>query len=133
MLDMRAFGKFCRSTSAIVGMACVLCAFAANPVPPSRTTAAPVDKATVTPAVAGLGPGVDSSVLASLSGGSNVSERIAITVNVSNTSTENVSTGMNWIGGGSFGNAAGLPIVIQNSGNSVLIQNATVVNVQMQP
>jgi hypothetical protein len=26
-----------------------------------------------------------------------------------------------------------LPIVIQNTGNSVLIQNATVVNVQMQP
>jgi hypothetical protein len=40
---------------------------------------------------------------------------------------------MNWIGGGAFGNAAGLPMVIQNSGNSVLIQNATVVNVQMQP
>lgn len=130
---MRAFGRFCRSASAVVGMACALGAFAAKPVPPSRTAAAPVDKATVTPAVAGFGSGVDSSVLASLSGGSNVSERITITGNVSNTSTENVSTGMNWIGGGSFGNAAGLPIVIQNSGNSVLIQNATVVNVQMQP
>jgi hypothetical protein len=92
-----------------------------------------VKAATRTPVIAGLGSGVSSSVLANLSGGSYVSEQITITGNVSDTSTENVSTGMNWIGGGSFGNAAGLPIVIQNTGNSVLIQNATVVNVQMQP
>ncbi|MGN6789347.1 MAG: hypothetical protein ACTHJP_07445 [Rhodanobacteraceae bacterium] len=114
-------------------MTCALGAFAAKPAPPLRTAAPPVGTSTAAHAVPGLGSGVDNSVLAKLSGGSDVSERITITGNVSNTSTENVSTGMNWIGGGSFGNAAGLPIVIQNSGNSVLIQNATVVNVQMQP
>lgn len=130
---MQSFGKCCRSASAVLGMTCALGAFAAKPAPPLRTAAPPVGTSTAAHAVPGLGSGVDSSVLAKLSGGSDVSERITITGNVSNTSTENVSTGMNWIGGGSFGNAAGLPIVIQNSGNSVLIQNATVVNVQMQP
>lgn len=130
---MRSLGKFCRSASAVLGMAWALGVLAAEPParppPASASAKAPAG----TPVVAGLGSGVASSVLANLSGGSNVSENITITGNVSDTSTENVSTGMNWIGGGSFGNAAGLPIVIQNTGNSVLIQNATVVNVQMQP
>ncbi len=130
---MRSFGRFCRSASAVLGVAWALGALAAEPParPPPAST--PAKAPARTPVVAGLGSGVASSVLANLSGGSNVSEQITITGNVSDTSTENVSTGMNWIGGGSFGNAAGLPIVIQNSGNSVLIQNATVVNVQMQP
>jgi hypothetical protein len=117
----------------VLGVAWALGAMAAEPParPPPAST--PAKAPARTPFVAGLGSGVASSVLANLCGGSNVSEQITITGNVSDTSTENVSTGMNWIGGGSFGNAAGLPIVIQNSGNSVLIQNATVVNVQMQP
>lgn len=132
MLDMQSVGKCCRLASAVLGMACAVCAFAAKPAQPLRAPAH-AGGAGNTPAVAGLGSRVDSSVLARLSGGSNVSENITITGSVSNTSTENVGTGMNWIGGGSFGNAAGLPMVIQNSGNSVLIQNATVVNVQMQP
>jgi hypothetical protein len=130
---MRSPGKFCRSASAALGMACALGALAAGPPGRPPPASASAKAATRTPVVAGLGPGVAPSVLANLSGGSNVSENITITGNVSDTSTENVSTGMNWIGGGSFGNAAGLPIVIQNTGNSVLIQNATVVNVQMQP
>ena len=44
----------------------------------------------------------------------------------------NVASGMNSISGGSFANASGLPIVIQNSGSNVLIQNSTIVNVQFQ-
>lgn len=116
----------------MLGIAFALGAHAAGPASSSpRTTAVPAAK--TARVAAGLGASVDSSILANLSGGSDVSEHITITGNVSNTSTENVSTGMNWIGGGSFGNAAGLPIVIQNTGNSVLIQNATIVNVQMQP
>lgn len=130
---MRSIGRFWRSAFAVLGVAWALGAFAAKPPPRSMPTGASVKAAARAPAVAGLGSKVASSVLAGLSGGSDVSEQITITGNVSDTSTENVSTGMNWIGGGSFGNAAGLPIVIQNSGNSVLIQNATVVNVQMQP
>jgi hypothetical protein len=43
-----------------------------------------------------------------------------------------VVSGNNVINGGSFANASGLPMVIQNSGSNVLIQNATIVNVQIQ-
>lgn len=48
-----------------------------------------------------------------------------------NTATNNV-TGSNYINGGAFSGASGLPTVIQNSGNNVLIQNATILNVKMQ-
>lgn len=44
----------------------------------------------------------------------------------------NVATGNNTIADGAFSNAVGLPIVIQNSGANVLIQNSTIVNVQFR-
>ena len=44
----------------------------------------------------------------------------------------NVVTGNNTISEGAFSGAAGLPMVIQNSGNNVLIQNATIVNVHVK-
>ncbi len=44
----------------------------------------------------------------------------------------NVVTGANIVSDGAFSNASGLPMVIQNSGANVLIQNATIVNVQFQ-
>jgi hypothetical protein len=50
---------------------------------------------------------------------------------VSGNTAINVTTGGNFIGGGSFANASGVPIVIQNTGANVLIQNATVVNLVM--
>jgi hypothetical protein len=106
-------------------------------VPPvlhgGATAASSVKPAHVGVALPGLGPSVAPAALSKLSGGSNVAQGININGSVSDTTTQDVGTGMNWIGGGAFDNAAGLPMVIQNSGNSVLIQNATVVNVQMQP
>lgn len=44
----------------------------------------------------------------------------------------NVATGANIITNGSFSNASGLPVAIQNSGANVLIQNATIINLQLQ-
>jgi hypothetical protein len=41
-------------------------------------------------------------------------------------------TGNNAVADGSFTGASGLPMVIQNSGNGVLIQNAVILNVQVQ-
>ena len=41
-------------------------------------------------------------------------------------------TGDNSIDGGAFTGAQGFPMVIQNSGNGVLIQNATILNVTIQ-
>ncbi|MEN3292334.1 MAG: hypothetical protein V7642_1587 [Burkholderiales bacterium] len=51
---------------------------------------------------------------------------------VGSNAANNVITGMNSISEGAFTNASGLPIVIQNSGANVLIQNATIVNIQLQ-
>ena len=51
---------------------------------------------------------------------------------VANNSATNVNTGSNTIDAGSFANMSGIPVVIQNSGANVLIQNATVINLQLQ-
>jgi hypothetical protein len=51
---------------------------------------------------------------------------------VANNSAFNVQTGSNSIDSGSFANMSGIPVVIQNSGANVLIQNATVINLQFQ-
>jgi hypothetical protein len=51
---------------------------------------------------------------------------------VARNSAVNVNTGSNTIDAGSFANMSGIPVVIQNSGANVLIQNATVVNLQFQ-
>lgn len=45
----------------------------------------------------------------------------------------NVLSGGNSIADGSFSNASGIPTVIQNTGSNVLIQNATILNVQFKP
>ncbi|WP_449428694.1 hypothetical protein [Rhodanobacter umsongensis] len=83
--------------------------------------------------VDGLGHSVDSTTLATLSGGTEVSEKMTLNGTVSNNSASHLVTGSNAISGDSFSGAAGLPMVIQNTGNNVLIQNATIVNVQFQP
>ena len=51
---------------------------------------------------------------------------------VARNSAVNVNTGSNTIDAGSFANMSGIPVVIQNSGANVLIQNATVINLQFQ-
>ena len=43
----------------------------------------------------------------------------------------NVTTGANTITQGALSNASGIPMVIQNSGNNVLIQNSTILNLQL--
>jgi hypothetical protein len=43
-----------------------------------------------------------------------------------------LTTGHNYISDGSFSGASGFPTVIQNSGNNVLIQNSTNINLQVQ-
>lgn len=51
---------------------------------------------------------------------------------VTGNSAVNVLSGGNSIAEGAFANASGLPMVIQNSGSNVSIQNATIVNVQLK-
>lgn len=90
--------------------------------------------ATVEPALPSLGRIVDDGRLESQRGGqddaqiSDMRSRAAIT----NTSTTNVSTGNNIITDGSLVNMPGMPIVVQNSGNNVVIQNSTILNLQLK-
>jgi hypothetical protein len=81
----------------------------------------------------GWGRSADSKTLAMSSGGNEVSETITLNGTVANNVVDHVVTGANVIGNGAFNGAAGVPTVIQNTGNGVLIQNATILNVQFQP
>jgi hypothetical protein len=51
---------------------------------------------------------------------------------VTGNSATNVNTGANVIDSGAFSNMSGIPVVIQNSGANVLIQNATIINLQFK-
>lgn len=75
---------------------------------------------------------IDADRLAKMRGGTDTAtsdQTLRGTVGT-NTAT-NVVSGANNISSGSFASASGLPIVIQNSGANVLIQNATIINLQM--
>jgi cell wall assembly regulator SMI1 len=54
------------------------------------------------------------------------------TGNVQDNVARNLTTGNNTITESAFANTAGIPMVIQNSGNNVLIQNSTILNLQLQ-
>lgn len=90
-----------------------------------------------TPAFA-LAP-APASTLEQLRGGSesvappinNIASDTQLRGTTDNNAATNVVTGNNAIQS-SFSNAAGIPVVIQNSGANVLIQNATVVNLQFK-
>jgi hypothetical protein len=81
---------------------------------------------------AGLGESVDSATLDKLSGGTLVVQNTTLNGTVSDNTADHLVTGDNTITGGSIAGATGFPTVIQNSGNNVLIQNATVLNVEFK-
>jgi hypothetical protein len=77
---------------------------------------------------------VPAAILAQKRGGTDfrtVTNLNDVRGSVDNNSATNVITGTNTISS-SFAGAAGIPLVIQNTGNNVLIQNATIVNVHIQ-
>ena len=80
----------------------------------------------------GLGQAVSSTQLDTYRGGSQTFNDMQVNGTLSDTRALGVQTGSNAIADGSFANASGLPTVIQNTGNNVLIQNATIVNVQFK-
>ncbi|QNK03645.1 hypothetical protein H8F01_02215 [Dyella telluris] len=80
-----------------------------------------------------MGTGVDNATLDGLSGGTLVVQNTTLTGTVSNDTADHVISGANVITGGAFSGEAGIPMVIQNSGSNVLIQNATVISVEFKP
>ena len=78
-----------------------------------------------------LGAPVSTDELGALRGGEEtVSSIIRITGEVTDNTADHVVTGANSIAGGSFESSSGISTVVQNTGANVLIQNATIVNVQ---
>jgi hypothetical protein len=75
---------------------------------------------------------VDSSALAGYRGGTDmVRNDMTLNGTTADNSARNVNTGDNTISSGSFANMSGLPVVIQNSGANVLIQNAVILHLQL--
>jgi hypothetical protein len=122
--DIRSGGTIMRFMPV---MAAALCSLTMCGIAVAQQAARPAGE------VVGFGPHVADSQLAQASGGTNVLNRMTLNGTVSGNSADRVVTGDNVISGSSLQGSAGLPMVIQNSGNNVLIQNATIVNVQFQP
>ena len=79
-----------------------------------------------------LGTPVSSATLDEQRGGDDtqIHNNINIYGDVTDNTATNVVTGANNIQNGSFDNASGVLSVVQNTGANVLIQSATIVNVQ---
>lgn len=127
-----------------LAQAATLTAYAAPPEDPgsgpgadARVFALPASLAVATCRDPGrsavLGAPLEDGRLAGLRGGSDTPwSDMKLNGAVSGNSAVAVATGANVITDGAFSNASGLPMVIQNSGANVLIQNATIVNVQFK-
>jgi hypothetical protein len=88
----------------------------------------------VEPALVPLGRVVSDGELAAQRGGQDDAQLsdMRSSARITNTSVTNASTGNNTITEGSLVNASGIPIVVQNSGNNVVIQNSTILNLQLK-
>jgi len=75
---------------------------------------------------------VDADALAGRRGGTDVLNDMLLKGVVAGNRASNLTTGSNVVADGSFSGMVGLPVVVQNTGNGVLIQNATIINVQMK-
>jgi len=83
--------------------------------------------------VSALGPPAPATVLAAARGGSApMTADATLHGAVGGNSANQVVTGANTISASSFAGASGIPIVIQNTGANVLIQNATVIQLQFK-
>ncbi|SOZ37947.1 hypothetical protein [Cupriavidus neocaledonicus] len=126
---------------AVGACAAALLAWPALPVhaePPGLAATAAAAAGTAlasTPAAlfAGAAKAVPVSRLDDVRGGAEVTVNdMRLHGTVADNAAVNTLSGANHITEGAFSNAAGIPTAIQNSGSNVLIQNATIVNVQFK-
>ena len=102
-------------TGALVSLACA-CAWAQD-VPREQVS---------------LGVPVAVDDLSTLRGGTDTTvDEIRVRGTTSNNVADHVQTGTNTITDGAFGQMSGIPLVVQNSGANVLIQNAVILNLQL--
>jgi hypothetical protein len=112
-------------------------AAATAPAAPAAATAANASGVTAQPRDPLAAAVIDDSQLNSARGGAeSVNANVTLNTNTSsgnvtgNVAT-NLTTGSNNLSDSAFSNSAGVPIVIQNTGNNVLIQNSTILNLQL--
>ena len=120
-----------RSLHTVLGLitASLLTAHATAQVPHVPTA---TDSAGTRAPPAFVAQAVDSATLDTYRGGSSqVSTDVTLAGTTADNTARNVNTGNNAISAGAFANMNGMPVVIQNSGANVLIQNAVIVHVQM--
>ncbi len=130
---MDACKTTCRRSGPLAVFALLLAWPLASPAvqPPVVSGHVEAQATAIDPAAVPLGRAVTEDALSQLRGGD-----YAVVVSVDNSgsvtgnSATHVISGDNRIGEGAFANASGLPMVIQNSGSNVLIQNGTSINVQ---
>lgn len=80
----------------------------------------------------GFGNAVASAALEGYRGGTDiVNNDMRLAGTTAGNTAINVATGGNAISSGAFTSMSGLPVVIQNSGANVLIQNAVILNLQI--
>ena len=80
---------------------------------------------------AGFDHPVATASLETHRGGTQVFNDMQLAGTTAGNTATGVVTGANAISAGAFANMSGLPVVIQNSGANVLIQNAIILNLQM--
>ena len=91
--------------------------------------AAPHEGAAETPA---FGQPLPDSALGGLSGGTDTTVNdMRLSGTTAGNTAHQVSTGNNAITDGAFSAMSGIPVVIQNTGANVLIQNAVILNLQV--
>jgi hypothetical protein len=87
-----------------------------------------------------FGPAVEAAVLSGQRGGDGLSvenlrlqlSSASLNAEVSKNALTSGLTGSNTVTNGAFSNAQGIATVIQNSGNQVIIQNNTIINLTLQ-
>lgn len=79
-----------------------------------------------------FGAAARSDQLDAQRGGADTVNNMQLNGSVQGNVANNVATGSNSIDAGSFANMSGIPTVVQNTGANVLIQNATIINLQFK-
>lgn len=113
--------------------ACLACATLVMVLPAQGfAQSSPDQQASTVIQSTGFDKPVAMATLEELRGGSEfVHNEMDLTGTTSHNAAINVATGSNTISSGAFSSMSGIPLVIQNTGANVLIQNAMIVNLKM--
>ncbi|WP_213086272.1 hypothetical protein [Roseateles sp. DAIF2] len=75
---------------------------------------------------------LDAQRLGGQRGGTDTFNDMSLRGVVADNRAVNVSTGGNLVSQGALSGMSGVPMLVQNTGNNVLIQSATIINVQLK-